>query len=456
MILRRRLAGFLATIIFFLIPVGLVLAENLLTVSIELTTARFSAPSDMTVRFTTVSAIPDGAFHIFVPTSWDVGNAAVTCPNDVDLDGHQYDFGEGQSLPIEVLRAGTMYHVFECPYSGSGQAGSVFNGTIFDAVKITGLVNPPPLAEHQPGVADTYSVLVEHVDAGRSRVDASFAEVAIVESVDVAGVVVSAVVPPLPTPTPSPTPIPSPTPAPTPAPPAISPAVPIAGLGLFGLLGYILTLFFIIGVPLGFLPAFLAALLQFWFLFWPGKKHELREQEGKRPLAWAGFLLVWLDEKNRRQVMRVVTNTLGNWDAGFKKNAAYSFEYQSRAFLYPGDKIFVSEHRPEGEERRLYVAGQSFWVFEKSQPRATTKDVFSLHEELKFRFVVWARRQRPGLARWWLFLPRVFLLVTLAAGAALAWFFPAWWSIVLLLFVLYIFARDLISQVPKKLEVYVA
>lgn len=446
-------------------------AENLTTVSVELSSARFATASDFTVRFTTVSAVTDGMFQIFVPAAtnnstdgqadvggWDFGsNVTVTCPDDVSLDGHIYDFSPGTSAPAAVLRAGRMYHLFTCRYTGPGRAGSVFNDTIFGAIKISSLLNPNPLPEHQAGIADTYSILIEHADSSGTRVDGSFAEVAIVEAVQVEVATISGVRVSVTVPERSPTPTPLPTVPPTPVPlPTVPPSL-LGGLGLAGLLGYVFLLFFLTGNPIGFLLAFLISLLQFWLLPWPGKKHELREQEGKRAIPWAGFFLTWLDDKKRSHSKRVMTNLLGQWDTRMVAEVMYQVALSSQSFQYPADKVSSSERRPEKGERQLYVVGESIWLFDrKKKPQITTIQFFAIPLDIAFHFVVWVKRWRPGRARWQLFLPRLFLLVALAASAGLAFFSPQWWTILLLVWVVYVLLRDIFAHVPRQLEVYTA
>lgn len=429
-------------------------SANLTRVSVTPSTARFGNRLSLTVRFSTVSAVPDGSFRILVPaaesgsndgtpdpTGWDFGGAAsVTCPDDVDSVGHHYDFSSGQAAAADVVRAGRSYHRFECPYSGSGGIASLFDGANFRPIVVNALINPSPAADHEVGLADTYPVIIEQLSGpGGEIVDATAAEVAVIESVRVT----ATVLPPGP-------------------PRLVFPPLPGLAVILFSLvflllLLYPLALFALTGNPLAWLLAFLAALLRFFFLPWPPRRHELREQTKQRLLPWCGFRLVWQDKRGRQRSRRLVSDLGGRWETPFVLELAYAIALHTRGFEYPADQIRVSEVRPTNQPRWLYLVGESFWLYNPARPvQPTTIERFSIAQNLDYRFVVWARQWRPVVGRLWLYLPRLLLVFSLVGAIGLLLTLPAWWTIILAIFIGWLLLRDVWGRVPQKLEVYVA
>lgn len=164
-----------------------------------------SRSAAFTARFTTATAIPNGAFRILVPaassnandalpdqTGWDYGggpdsNVTVACPSDVNSGGHDYDFVTGIASASALTRNGQVYHTFTCKYSGTGGTGTTFNGSTFDPMVVNQrLINPAPAAAHSLGTGDTYRIIVEHLNGftdGDDVADSTSASVAVIESV---------------------------------------------------------------------------------------------------------------------------------------------------------------------------------------------------------------------------------------------------------------------------------
>ncbi len=152
----------------------------------------------LTVRFTTASAVNDGTFKILVPAEsddataadgipdggfWDFGSTAptVTCPTD--LTG--YTFGSSTAVASSETINGVDYHVFTCPYTGTGAVSTAFDGTTNDAITIDSLINPAPDTDHTTGTADTHQVIVQHLDSGSAVIDQTTVSVGVIEAVKV-------------------------------------------------------------------------------------------------------------------------------------------------------------------------------------------------------------------------------------------------------------------------------
>lgn len=154
--------------------------------------------ADLSVRFTTVSAIEDGTFRVLVPATsntaasedgipdsgaFDFGAggsaATVTCPTDTV---GVYEFGAGVATPHDVEINSIWYHSFECPYTGSGAVSTDFSS---NPMVIEGLINPAPDTGHDTGTADTYAVIVQQLNDADLVQDFTTTQIAVIEAVKV-------------------------------------------------------------------------------------------------------------------------------------------------------------------------------------------------------------------------------------------------------------------------------
>ncbi|MBD3279484.1 MAG: hypothetical protein GF390_02105 [Candidatus Pacebacteria bacterium] len=162
-----------------------------------------TASADLTVRFTTANAIPNGRFRILVPAAWDDSAAAdgipddgtfdftdgtpsVTCPSNATAT---YDFVSGAATASTTTIGSNQYHSFECAYSGTGAVGTAFDASSNDAITISSLINPAPKSDHSTGTADTHSIIVRHLDASLNVVDSTTVKVGTIEAVKVTATV---------------------------------------------------------------------------------------------------------------------------------------------------------------------------------------------------------------------------------------------------------------------------
>jgi len=151
-----------------------------------------------TVRFTTANAISNGGFRILVPAhgtatdandglpdqgAFDFGTAAptVTCPTDIT----GYDFVTGTATASAVTIGSTDYHAYECLYSGVGAIATVFDGTTNDAISINDIINPAPASGHTTGTADSYRIILQHLDSSYTAVDSTTVAIGVIEAVRV-------------------------------------------------------------------------------------------------------------------------------------------------------------------------------------------------------------------------------------------------------------------------------
>lgn len=151
-----------------------------------------------TVRFTTANAIANGAIRILVPSvasdadsqdglpdsgNFDFSNSAptVTCPTDIT----GYDFVAGTASASAITIGSQDYHSFECRYSGNGAIGTAFDGSTNDAIVIDDLINPSPESGHTTGLADTHSIIIQHLNSSYSTQDSTTTSVGVIEAVRV-------------------------------------------------------------------------------------------------------------------------------------------------------------------------------------------------------------------------------------------------------------------------------
>jgi hypothetical protein len=159
--------------------------------------------AQLTTKLTTVDAIANGRFRILVPALasdaaagdgipdggyYDFGTVTptVTCPTDV---ASTYDFVAGTATKSAILVSSTEYHSFECAYSGSGASGTAFDGSSQAAFVVNSLINPAPTTNHQQGVADTYRIIIQHLDSNFVAVDQTTVAIGVIEAVKVTATV---------------------------------------------------------------------------------------------------------------------------------------------------------------------------------------------------------------------------------------------------------------------------
>lgn len=154
-----------------------------------------STSADLTVRFTTATAINNGKFRILVPSLssdtaaadgipdagyFDFGASAptVTCPTD----GGNYTFGSATAVASSVTINNVDYHAYTCPYTGNGGVGTDFSS---NPITISSVINPAPKSNHATGTADTYRVIVQHLDGSDNVIDTTTTSIGVIEAVRV-------------------------------------------------------------------------------------------------------------------------------------------------------------------------------------------------------------------------------------------------------------------------------
>lgn len=167
--------------------------------------------ASLTVRLTTISALDSGSFRILVPAiaadgtdndgypdegGFEFGKtgdtqATITCPSDPGTYGTITATSTDAETATESID-GVDYHVFECAYTGVGGVGTVFDGTTEDAFVINDLINPAPKvggSAHVLGQADTYAVIIQHLDSSDTVVDQTVTKVGVVDAVRVSATI---------------------------------------------------------------------------------------------------------------------------------------------------------------------------------------------------------------------------------------------------------------------------
>jgi hypothetical protein len=151
-----------------------------------------------TVRFTTANAITDGSFRVLVPANADSATSQDGLPDSGNFDYSNstptvtcpanttgYTFGSGTAAASSVTIGSQDYHAFECPYTGAGAIGTVFS----DGIIIDDLINPSPKIGHTTGLADTYRIIVQHLNSVDAVIDSTTTSVGIIEAVRITATV---------------------------------------------------------------------------------------------------------------------------------------------------------------------------------------------------------------------------------------------------------------------------
>lgn len=166
--------------------------------------------SSLTVRLKTVSALTGGKIRILVPAA---NNTATSHDDTPDTGG--FDFGltvpstitcpatspvaygtwsaAASSAPAALINIGGVdYHSYTCTYTGGGEVGTEFFGTTYPAFVINNLINPAPRVgtlAHDLGEADTYTVIIQHLNASNVVIDQSLTKVGVVDAVKVSATI---------------------------------------------------------------------------------------------------------------------------------------------------------------------------------------------------------------------------------------------------------------------------
>lgn len=162
----------------------------------------YSAQStNLSVRFETATAIANGSFRVLVPAAatgdtdgipdpgffdYSAGIPTVTCPTD----GGGYTFAAGSaqnSTSAAISINGVDYHAFTCSYTGTGGVASDFTA---NPMVISGLINPAPSAAGRTnGVADSHTLIIQHLDSGSTVQDTTSVAVGVIEAVKITATV---------------------------------------------------------------------------------------------------------------------------------------------------------------------------------------------------------------------------------------------------------------------------
>ena len=164
-----------------------------------------SRSSILSTALTTTSQIPNGYFRFRVKagaltatnadgipdqTGFDFSKTTptVTCPNNTT----GYTFSAGTATASAGTYCPSGYHCFECPYSGNGAVGTAFTSAGVGPFLLNAnhaMINPAPAGNHTLGIADSYKVIVEHLDSSHAVRDVTTIAMAINESVRITATV---------------------------------------------------------------------------------------------------------------------------------------------------------------------------------------------------------------------------------------------------------------------------
>lgn len=157
-----------------------------------------------TVRFQAATAVQNGAFRILIKAT----AAGSTQSQDGIPDGDGFDYkpaapsiacptnnasyaffpAAGYASASAVVVGSSTYHAFTCKYSGPGSNSTNGNFTT-NPIQIASLINPAPKSGHAVGTADTYTVIVQQLDASAALIDQTVIQIGAIENVRVSATV---------------------------------------------------------------------------------------------------------------------------------------------------------------------------------------------------------------------------------------------------------------------------
>lgn len=170
----------------------------------NLETFYLAEESNLQAVFTTQTGLTDGSFQVMVPAAdtgsangtpnqnyfdfddWGVGNPTITCQSDGtghDFSGASYTAAAEQS----VSGYDGYWHTYTCTYTGSDNNEQI-------TIDIDHVINPAPkyidaADKHATGVADTYDVVIRHLNSSDTEIDATTVRIGVIEAVKVSATV---------------------------------------------------------------------------------------------------------------------------------------------------------------------------------------------------------------------------------------------------------------------------
>lgn len=163
--------------------------------------------SNLEAKFTTRTYLPAGSFQVMIPAhgtsatsqdgipdqnyfdydDWGVGDPSITCVGDGGT--HSFATSVYTAAAYQTVSGYDGYwHTYTCDYTGGDASEEI-------TMTIDHVINPAPYYtdasnKHATGVADTYEVVVRHLDSTDAEIDATTVKVGVIEAVRVSATVV--------------------------------------------------------------------------------------------------------------------------------------------------------------------------------------------------------------------------------------------------------------------------
>jgi hypothetical protein len=223
---------------------------------------------------------------------------------------------------------------------------------------------------------------------------------------------------------------------------------PYAFAWLLLIFGYVLAVFMLTRNALSYFFTYLMSFMQFWIIGSRGQYRWL-SGGGLLPLPFFGFTLSWLDEKEKLHTEHHVATPLGTWQVPFVEGRLLSVRSEHTLYPFPPSRVAVRE-MTDG-----IVLTSNALALREGKPAERTEAGLGVTSKEKV-VAVTSPIQRSGWPSILSFLPRLILLLMLILVLWVIWHAKTFLTIFLLIFTLWIFARDLQIGLRKRLEVYVS
>lgn len=217
---------------------------------------------------------------------------------------------------------------------------------------------------------------------------------------------------------------------------------------------YLAILYYLTGGAWRYFGRFGLLWMRAWLIGWSAGKHEWREDREDRRLPLFGFTLERYDKQSETIHKQVkFTNLQGRWDYEPQSEQLYGLQINNRRYAYPSWEMKVSEER-EGTQRRLLVAGESWFTATKESGLATSIEAFVIKPALECILAGCARRTSLPWGAAWVYAPRAVLLSAWLLAFALLILATAWWSVLLFVLLSVVVWRDAAWRVPQAWKAY--
>ncbi len=217
------------------------------------------------------------------------------------------------------------------------------------------------------------------------------------------------------------------------------------------LFGYVFAVFALTRNAWGYFGTYLRVFIRFWLLG-SGGKHRWIEGKKQERLPFYGATLSWLDEKRRYRSRRVVTDPQGNWRNHYVEGRVVSIKSEHPLYPFPSAQEVEVSGAAAVVPPQEALLWQEHLAFRSGQNEHTAAALIINDQTVLVALT--ASKQRRGWPAFLTYLPRVILVLMILLAILIVWQVKTWFTILLIIFTLWMFIRDIQGNIRQKLEIY--